>query len=399
MDPTTATALLTPTTDLQCVWLLTLFALFGVAVVRWRNDELRDSKSSRQRRSERSRTWWNETVRKMDEQQFHENFRMSRRAWTNLAMLLDDDTFPSRLRGVGASESTAIFLHRLGSPAPLREIANHFGRSDSKIHEIVELMSERIATRLNRLIRTPVTPEEWEEIAARWRQHGNSKFPFACGAIDCIQIPIWQPSLPNRQTYVNRNSEFSYNVQAVCDDRLLFRHVWVGPPGSAADAQILADSQFSAGAAITIPQNYHLLGDAGYPLHLWLMTPYKHGHGRRLTEEQQKWNKELSFTRSSIERAFGLVKDRWQLLRNLQVRKQESIRELIRCAFILHNYVEIVEHGSTYGDIQQMISAWPEAPAVRMLDRLADRNDMDREAASRQRNTMCELYCQTIWEQ
>ncbi|KAJ8306806.1 hypothetical protein KUTeg_014890 [Tegillarca granosa] len=58
---------------------------------------------------------------------------------------------------------------------------------------------------------------------------------------------------------------------------------------------------------------YHMLGDAAYPITPFLMTPYKNnGH---LINEERLYNTELSKRRIIIEDAFGVLKRRFRRLR------------------------------------------------------------------------------------
>jgi len=222
-------------------------AAFAAACValRARSRDGRISAAPREKRKERSQEWWRRTVPAMNDEQFHDNFRLSRAHFADLVALLSEgDSLPRRLRLLGAHAATAILLYHLGSRATLRETANQFGLSDAKVHETLELMTAQVDRRLSKLIRTPTTAAEWVEIAHRWATAGNLRIPFSCGALDCTHIPLWHPSLPDmaRRGYFNRKGETSYNVQALVDDRLLFRSVYVGPPGSVNDATVLQQS-------------------------------------------------------------------------------------------------------------------------------------------------------------
>lgn len=57
-----------------------------------------------------------------------------------------------------------------------------------------------------------------------------------------------------------------------------------------------------------------------------------------LTENQKKYNRVLSSIRVVIERAFGLLKNRFRRLQGLQTKKPELIPLIIMAACILHNF-------------------------------------------------------------
>jgi hypothetical protein len=83
-----------------------------------------------------------------------------------------------------------------------------------------------------------------------------------------------------------------------------------------------------------LPQDYHVVLDEGYVCSQQEMTPYK---GRNLTREQDVFNYYLSRNRQVIERAFGILIQRWGVFwRPLRVSMIH--RDLvIRVACKLHN--------------------------------------------------------------
>ena len=62
------------------------------------------------------------------------------------------------------------------------------------------------------------------------------------GAIDGCHIPVRPPAL-NHTDYWNRKGWYSVILQAVVDDKYLFRDVMVGWPGSVHDVRVLSKSQ------------------------------------------------------------------------------------------------------------------------------------------------------------
>ena len=76
-----------------------------------------------------------------------------------------------------------------------------------------------------------------------------------------------------------------------------------------------------------------MLGDGGYPLENFLITPYRNiaGPGRR------RFNKRLSNARVFIENAFGLLKVKWRRLQKLEFQSLEKIINLVQACCVLHN--------------------------------------------------------------
>ena len=61
-----------------------------------------------------------------------------------------------------------------------------------------------------------------------------------------------------------------------------------------------------------LPNGYHILGDAAYPLSEKIMTPYP---GKNLPPDKDSLNFHLSQLRIKIEQTFGIVVATWGILR------------------------------------------------------------------------------------
>ncbi|KAJ8944150.1 hypothetical protein NQ314_009543 [Rhamnusium bicolor] len=83
------------------------------------------------------------------------------------------------------------------------------------------------------------------------------------------------------------------------------------------------------------PNNVHIIGDKAYPCLPQLQTPYK--DNGRLTVAQKNYNFQLSKARSTIERAFALLKKRFRCLIFLDVLCVEWIPKYIIACCVLHN--------------------------------------------------------------
>lgn len=106
-------------------------------------------------------------------------------------------------------------------------------------------------------------------------------------------------------------------------------------PGSTHDSFILNHSnvnQFYTRTLNTIDKGI-ILGDSGYPLKNWLMTPF----AAPTTAQQRSFNRSHRSTRATIERSFGLLKRRFPILQGVMRTNPERACTYIGTACILHN--------------------------------------------------------------
>lgn len=110
-------------------------------------------------------------------------------------------------------------------------------------------------------------------------------------------------------------------------------------PGSVHDTYIWKNSIIRREMEKWHEQNqnsyFWLLGDSGYPLEPWLMTPLQEEH----STSEQNYNKHHGRTRSIIEQCNGVLKNRWRCLLKHRVLHYhpEIASNIIASCVILHN--------------------------------------------------------------
>lgn len=83
------------------------------------------------------------------------------------------------------------------------------------------------------------------------------------------------------------------------------------------------------------PEEMHILGDAAYKLHPFLMVLFK--DNVHLTPSQVRFKRVLSKTRMPVERGFGLLKCRFRRLFYLSLQKVAYGLLIIVACCVLHN--------------------------------------------------------------
>ncbi|XP_069128985.1 putative nuclease HARBI1 [Argopecten irradians] len=162
--------------------------------------------------------------------------------------------------------------------------------------------------------------------------HGIAGMPNVVGAIDGTLIPIQSPTV-DEHVFVCRKGYHALNVQAICDHSLKFINVVCKWPGSVHDSFILTNS----GVGTTVDQmDGWLLGDSGYPLRPWLLTPV----AIPASKSDEMYNKSNMKTRNVVERSFGLLKSRFRCLHKstgcIMFSPAKTCKVVYVC-FILHN--------------------------------------------------------------
>ncbi|KAJ8914226.1 hypothetical protein NQ315_003589 [Exocentrus adspersus] len=163
--------------------------------------------------------------------------------------------------------------------------------------------------------------------------------PGVIGFIDCTHVAIVRPPnndpLHPEHIYINRKNYHSINVQLVCDDSLRISNVNARFPGSTHDSHIWRESAVSRIMEQIYRQdeenNLYLLGDSGYPLRPWLMTP--------LEQPADRLNSAVKTAGCTIERCNGVLKNRWRcLLKHHTLHYTPTMAgKIINTCVVLHN--------------------------------------------------------------
>uniref|UniRef100_UPI00398F7083 putative nuclease HARBI1 n=1 Tax=Pristiophorus japonicus TaxID=55135 RepID=UPI00398F7083 len=136
-----------------------------------------------------------------------------------------------------------------------------------------------------------------------------SGFPRVQGAIDCTHFGLRAPQ-NHPEIFVNRKGFHSLNVQLVCDHQHRIRADNARYPGSSHDSFILRQSSVPTVFSGPNQDCGWLLGDKGYPLSTWLLTPLQNPR----TAGEHAYNNAHSATRCIIEHCIGILKQRFRCL-------------------------------------------------------------------------------------
>lgn len=171
----------------------------------------------------RSRDWWNRIVlQEFCDQEWRENFRMSRRSFVKLCDMMKEVMSPApddmTVRpAIPLEMRVAIALYKLGSCGEYRLVANQFGVHKSTVLKFVRMFCRGMVTQVAQdLIKIPSLEEA---LAISQRFEARCHIPQIIGCIDGTHIPVLAPSDGYRD-FVNRKGWTSYVLQGVVDDKL-----------------------------------------------------------------------------------------------------------------------------------------------------------------------------------
>ncbi len=276
-----------------------------------------------------------QTYLSLSEEECIRKLRLTRQAVTDICHLLADElgtdaqcpyAFP-----VAVKVTAALHFYASGSfQHPLSSIG---GISQSAISSAIHAVTSGLVRHAGEYIKFPVTPDNQER--AKQTFCAKYGFPGVLGVIDCTHVQLRAPS-ENALVYINRKGTYSINVQVICDAYSKITHVFANYPGSSHDSFILANSTIPAIFEGNPPLDGWLLGDNGYPLKTWLMTPYL----MPATIREMQFNRKHTQTRCVIERTFGILKMRFRCLDRsggtLQYSPQKVAAFFVACC-VLHN--------------------------------------------------------------
>ncbi|CAA0820202.1 Unknown protein [Striga hermonthica] len=180
----------------------------------------------------------------------------------------------------------------------------------------------------------------------RWRW-----FKGCLGALDGTYIPVGVPARLHPR-YRNRKSRVSVNVLGVCTQEMNFSYVLTGWEGSAADSRVLRDAVHRPGG-LRVPTGNYYLCDGGYTNGPGFLAPYRgvryhldeFGEGNRLPRNHRElFNLRHARARNVIERAFGVLKMRWAVLRSKTYFDIRTQNKIILACCLLQNFIRMTMH-------------------------------------------------------
>ncbi|XP_063220483.1 putative nuclease HARBI1 [Bacillus rossius redtenbacheri] len=275
----------------------------------------------------------------LPEQQFRMYFRLSPEVARDVCNMLHPFLAYRNITGLSVETQVLTSLRFFANGSDQRSIVQDLLLSVSQpsvtncLRRVVDALLEHF---LHEWIKFPASVAEREASKTRFRE--ATGFRGVVGCIDCTHIAIRKPS-EHEETFVNHKGFHSLNVQVVCNEKLEILAITSRYSGSTNDNFIFRYSAVRRAMLEKYNQGDRtswLLGDSGYGLEPWLMTPIL---GALPGSPEARYTDSHCRARNCVERLFGVLKNTWRCLlryRTLQYEPLEAAKIVMACA-ILHN--------------------------------------------------------------
>lgn len=229
---------------------------------------------------------------------------------------------------LSSNHKMKVFLRYMANPGFQMGVAEELGITQSTVSKTISFVMNKIVEKSHLWIKFPSTQPKINEAQQAWQE--KFQFPSAIGVIDCTHVQILKPN-QHGDEYINRKGLATLNVQATCNSVEMFTSADVSWPGSVHDARIWRNCDIR----VTMQQfpGAVLLGDDGYGLEPWLMTPFRNPNNAL----ERAYNRLFKKERVIIERCFGQLKRRFPVLKYMCRVKLEKVPSIIICCIVLHN--------------------------------------------------------------
>ncbi|KAK9189814.1 hypothetical protein WN943_018413 [Citrus x changshan-huyou] len=308
--------------------------------------------------------WWDNFSRRISgplfgskkSKNFESVFKISRKTFDYICSLVKEDLAArqsnfsfSNGKPLSPNDMVAIALRRLSSGESLQIIGDLFGLNQSTVSQVTWRFVESMEERGLHHLQWPSKETEMEDIKSKFEKIRG--FRNCCGAIDITHIVMNIPAVdPANNVWYDCEKNYSMILQGIVDPEMRFRDIIAGWPGSLTDALVLRNSGFFKlteegkrldGKSLQLSEGIELreyiIGDTGFPLLPWLLTPYQ---GKGLSDIEAEYNKRHSATRMVAQMALARLKDVWRIIHGVMwMPDKNRLPRIVLVCCLLHNIV------------------------------------------------------------
>ncbi|XP_055902385.1 putative nuclease HARBI1 [Eupeodes corollae] len=215
----------------------------------------------------------------LDDKVFKKNFRLNKAAFKYILEELDQELDPcvfscsispiSRLAAVLRFIAEGGYQHGVGKDFEIGMAQSTFS---TNLKIVLNILKRRLCPVWIKLETTEV-----EKRQAKFDFYSKAGFPGTIMCVDGTHVKIIAPA-EEKFLYFNRKGYFSINAMVICDNKMRVKFIDARYPGSNHDSHVWNlssakthfERKFREGE-----RNTWIIGDAGYPLEPWLITPFR----------------------------------------------------------------------------------------------------------------------------
>ncbi|MCO5611410.1 hypothetical protein L7F22_065663 [Adiantum nelumboides] len=254
---------------------------------------------------------------------------------------------------IQADQALGCILWRLAHGHSARTICQLFGMGDSTIRKYTDLIIRALTTQ-EMLVRTHLeTPSERRLAKIIEDFQDITNLPNMCGAVDGTHIKLARKPQCDffPAQYVSRHGFHSILLQGIVDSKKIFWNVVCSAPGGTHDSTVFKGStiyaQMKRNEVLNTPLlevsglrvRPYIVGDSAYKPTSFLLKAYKSKGGQDLSQKNV-FDRHIAKGRVKVENAFGVLKNRWRILRDLNVNLPLAPLVISACC-VLHNFVQL----------------------------------------------------------
>ncbi|VAI42206.1 unnamed protein product [Triticum turgidum subsp. durum] len=296
-----------------------------------------------------------------DTQRFEYVFKMTRKTFSYICSLvmgpsMEDMNCYTFVDGTVLSleDRVAVALKRLRSSELPETVGSSVGVNESTVLLVTERSVDAVFKRAGYHLRWP----DFSEMYKIKSMFGKIHMHNCCSVICTTHIPFG----PNW----DREKNDSVLVQLVIDSEMRFRSIWWGRISSMNQSSILHESylfkECEKGAWLNDSKlevaldgsevGEYIIGDAGFPLLPWLLTPYQE---EDLSEAKAEFNRRHNAATTCAQKALTRFKDTWKYLQGETscLASLETLVPTIHACCFLHNIVIDMEDDGAMPSIQE----------------------------------------------
>jgi hypothetical protein len=287
----------------------------------------------------------------LHEGRFEREYRMSLSAHEQLVELLTPSLQRVEFNSRGSTgpilveHIVALGLRSLAG-GRIMDIRHIIGASSSASYKALDDFVNAVNATPELDIKFPSSPEEWKEVNDGFKAKSSDGIMQGCvGAIDGY---FQRTQTPKRQEVGNVTSYYSghyeshgVNCQACVRSDLSFMYFGIISPGSTNDNISYPMAVGLRETVESLPTGMYCVADAAYTLQENLLVPYT-GRDQR-DPAHDAFNFYMSQLRIRVEMAFGLLTNKFRILKGRMVGSLDRISAIVMACARLHNFIISVD--------------------------------------------------------